>query len=285
MSIPRVLSIVAAATLALGTSVNVRADQVFDLTTTGATSGLVDGATYTQVPPQSTGTGVIDSFVRIQSPLDAVSGYNTTVNNVFQNTSDDTHNHEITVGQVGFITLADGSVVMRFLLDINQTNADALLSLDNVQIYLSGTPNQSTTNVSSLGTLVYSLDTATADNRVELNYALNSGSGSGDMFLDISKSLFDTAFSSFFGGASSDAQKNQTYLYLYSSFGVPNNNNDGFEEWAHFNGNPYGENPCIPSAENNFCRPNETPEPGALPLVGIALLGLGITGMRKRRQG
>jgi hypothetical protein len=259
------------------------ADTVLDLTTAGAT-GTVNTATFTQVPPQSTGTGVIDSFVRIQAPLDTVAGYNTTVNNVFQNTSDDTHNHAITVGDVGFITTSGGATVMRFLLDINQTNVDSKISLNDIQLFISSTPNQSTTSftggVLNLGTLVYRLDTAASNNRIELDYALNSGSGSGDMYFDVPIALFDAAFATFLPGGTA-AQKNATFIYLYSAFGDPNNNNDGFEEWAHFNGNPYGETPCNPLIEN--CGPQIIPEPGALPLVALALLGLGITGMRRQR--
>jgi hypothetical protein len=60
---------------------------------------------------------------------------------------------------------------------------------------------------------------AAADNTIELDYNLNSGSGSGDLFAYIKNSLFTGA----------------TYVTLYSQFGDPpgaNNNNDGFEEWA-----------------------------------------------------
>ncbi len=58
------------------------------------------------------------------------------------------------------------------------------------------------------------------DNEVLLNYVLNSGSGSGDMFLYVLKSAFG-----------SEAE----FVYLYSMFGNKGGayaENDGFEEWA-----------------------------------------------------
>jgi hypothetical protein len=244
----------------------------------------IGGATYTQVPPQSTGSGVIDSFVRISTNQDQVQGYNTTINNTFDNGSDNTHNYEITVGEVGFIGTTPG--VMRFLLDINQTGDNPRISLNDLQIFISGTKNQGVeTFIGSLvnlsdSTLVYQLD-GSGDHQINLDFSLNSGSGSGDMFLDIPFAMFDAAFTARFGAGYTAAQANGAYIYLYSDFGVPGYpNNDGFEEWAHFNGNPVGETPCDPTKEN--CGPQIIPEPGALPLVGLALISLGIASRRRR---
>ena len=114
---------------------------------TNGSSWTVEGATYTQMPDQPTGTGFIDSFVRVGGAnMPIVKGYNTTVNGVFQNLSDDTFNHQITVGQVGVVTVG-GVNVMRFLLDINQISAGngAKLNLDDVQIFISTKANQSVT--------------------------------------------------------------------------------------------------------------------------------------------
>jgi len=256
-----------------------------DLTTDGAT-GVINGATYTQVPPQSTGTGVIDPFVRVQTNNTVVQGYNTTVNNTFDNTSENNYNHQVTVGEIGFIDLGGGNVVMRFLLDINQTGADPTLFLNDVQIFLSDTPN---TDVESFtgglldipnSTLVYHMD-AGADSSVLLDFSLNHGSGSGDMTLDIPLATFQLL------GLSADAL-NDSFLYLYSNFGLPDNtepgyNNDGFEEWAFFQGNPAGEPPCIPTPENNFCGPQEIPEPGVLALAALGLFSGALASRRRRK--
>lgn len=249
-----------------------------DLTTAGAT-GSIGVGTYTQVPQQPTGTGFINSFVRISAAnQDIVQGYNTTVNGTFDNVSSDEFDHEITVGQVGVITLGSGDV-MRFLLDINQTGSDPLLNLDEVQIFLSTQANQSTEAFTGAGlvdlansALVYQMDAGDVGNLVTLDYSLNSGSGSGDMTLDIAASAFDPAFAAL--GLSTDADKNAAFIYLYSKFGSdPNANNDGYEEWAHAVGNPIGEPPCIPTPDNNFCGQQEIPEPASLPLVASGLLG------------
>lgn len=252
---------------------------VLDLTTAGAT-GSIDAGTYTQVPAQPTGTGFINSFVRISAAnQDIVQGYNTTVDNTFDNVSSDQFDHEITVGEVGFLTVS-GTDVMRFLLDINQTGNDPLLNLDEVQIFLSTTANQSTESFTGAGlvdlanaALVYQMDASDVGNTVVLDYSLNSGSGSGDMTLDIAASAFDPAFAAL--GLTTDAEKNAAFIYLYSKFGSdPNANNDGYEEWAHAVGNPIGEPPCIPTPENNFCGQQEIPEPASLPLVAGGLLGV-----------
>lgn len=239
-----------------------------DLSAAGA-YGTINNATYTQTPEQSAGTGVINSFVRVGAAnQDVVQAYNTTANTSFDNVGGDTFNHAITVGDVGFQPLGSNSV-MRFFLDINQTNASPLLNLDEVQIFLSTTPNQSTTSFSSgllalsNAALVYRLD-AGGDNQVLLDYSLNSGSGSGDMTLDLLSTAFDSAFAAL--GLSTDAQKSGAYIYLYSKFGsAPHVNNDGFEEWSYRRG--------LVGAT--------VPEPSSLALIALGLLG--ITRFLRRR--
>lgn len=233
-----------------------------DLTSAGA-SGSINGATYTQIPPQSTGSGLIDSFVRVGAAnQDVVQAYNTTANTPFDNVGGASFNHAVTVGDIGFIA-DNGSSVMRFLLDINQTHNAPLLNLDEVQIFLSTTPNQNTGSLNAgllaldNAALVYQMD-AGGDNQVTLDYSLNSGSGSGDMKLDLLSTAFDSAFAAL--GLGTDAQKNGAYVYLYSKFGsAPNTNNDGFEEWAYARGDPVD--------------PPALPEPSSLALVALGLAG------------
>lgn len=269
---------------------------LLDLTVGGVEglSGTINTAFYQQVPPQPTGSGYIDSFVRVSSAnLTTVQGYNTTVNNVYQNDSSDTFNHQVTVGQIGFLDLngADvaGGEVMRFLLDINQTSKNPTILLSEVQIFLSLTPNQSDSTALANGelvhlaladrALVYQMDAGDVTNGVLLDYSMNSGSGSGDMILDIPLSMFLPAWASL--GLATDEAKNGAYLYLYSRF---EGNNDGYEEWTHFQGNPFGEPGCVPTPEFP-CTPNFIPEPNSMLLFGLGLLGSALVAKRGRRWG
>ena len=267
----------------------------FNLFTDGS-SGVSEGATYTQMPDQPTGTGFIDSFVRVQTNQPTVKGYNTTVDGVFDNKSEDNYNHQITVGQVGVVTVG-GANVMRFLLDINQTGANPRLNLDDVQIFISKTPNQAVTTFTggeaNIGTtngvlaladsrLVYRMDT-TANNTIGLDFSLNSGSGSGDMYLDVPLAMFTAAFDKApIGDYNTTAERNAAYIYLYSKFGSPlYTNNDGFEEWAYAPGKAIGD-PCI--AANNCGGGGGgtgVPEPASLALVALGMLGIARARRRK----
>ena len=125
--------------------------------------------------------------------------------------------------------------------------APRLLSLDVFQVYTSNSATIHTLADLQATNLIYDMG---ADNKVYLNYALESGSGSGDMLAYLPVSLF--------------AGKENQYLYLYSRFGVTGGNyasNDGFEEWARLEGSPV--------------TPPTVPESPTLLLVGGGLLALG----------
>jgi len=215
------------------------------------------------------GTGVFPSFVQVGAAnKDIVSGYNTTVNNVLDNKSDDTHNHEILTSDLP-ITILNGNSYFKFKLDINEVNnsVDKYLSLDSLKIYTSTVPNQSVTNPDDLGTLRYDMG---AGNGVLLNYDLEAGSGFSDLVVYIP--VWTNAVAS-------------QYVYLYSKFGAAGinpaggpagnyGNSDGFEEWAMGNAGP-GETDGGPSGG-----PTVVPAPGGLMLLASALPF--VFGLRRR---
>lgn len=237
---------------------------VLDLTTVGA-SGSLNGGYFQQIDSQSTGTGVIDPIVRIQA-TGTESGFN---NNVDKFTLDDvakggqTYNHDIQLSAVPIVTI-NSTDYYQFLLDINQTNANPLLSLDTLEIWLKGGPISSLAGATGVysdltgsgATKAYDLgiDISGASNYILLNYDLNAGSGAGDMFANIPVSALGI-----------DGSK---YVYLYSFFGNHNASNDGFEEWATLSA-------AAPP-------PPSMPDPGTLSLFCLGLVGLG--GAMRRRK-
>jgi hypothetical protein len=228
-------------------------------TLNGVTVYSFAGAYWATTDSQSTGTGVIDSFVRVSGNDDIISGMNTTFRPLPQDeNSSPTFTHDIPEGIVPIVTIAGGSYY-EFLLDINQTGQDPVLNLSDVDLCHSATGSQligaaATTCADADNTLFYTLGA----NQVTLNYGFNSGSGSGDLFMYVPVPA----------GGIPDAN----WLYLYSEFGGPtgsaNGNNDGFEEWAIRTANPI----------------SPVPEPTSMLLLGAGLLGAAGRARRKNKK-
>jgi hypothetical protein len=206
------------------------------LNLTNKGSGSFGNGSFVWVDQQSTGTGVIDPFLTIQAN-GTEAGFNTNAAPPLDAKPPNTQ--AVLVSDFGVVNL-NGTPSIRFLLDINESAGgpqgaqNELLSLDNLQVYVS--TNDSIADLATLQgqTKLYDIDTAgacsavspagcvaNASNGVNLNFSLNPGSGAGDMYFYLPASLFSAHQSK--------------YLYLYSSFGALGgdyDSSDGFEEWA-----------------------------------------------------
>ena len=231
------------------------AETVLNLTTAGS-SGTIAGALFETNTVQPTGSGVIHSFVRISTNNAIEQGYNTDARPVqYDENTSPTFTRSQAVADLQVVTKG-GVDYYAFLLDINQQSSTPLLNINDIEVYLGDAPGLlGFTPGSGFGThstVVYQMD-ASSDNGILLDYNLNSGSGSGDMWMFIKTSAF--------------TGPNQ-WVYLYSKFGVPNPNNDGYEEWATLIGH---NTPSVPLPASLW--------------GGLALMGLvGAAKIRSRRQ-
>jgi hypothetical protein len=190
-------------------------------------SHTVNGAIFSQYSPSgSTGTGTIESFVRIQTQnanSTTEHGYNTSGRPLrYDENTSPTFTRDLSLGSVPLVNIG-GTNYREFLLDVNEPNNEtpSPVNLDRVHIFLSTAgglrPTYSTgsglTQAGFTFTSVYQMD-GNEDNTVIIDDKLNAGSGKGDMLLYVPDSLFAS------GGS---------YVYFYSQFSEAAG---GFEEWA-----------------------------------------------------
>jgi len=226
------------------------AGPTLDLSTAGA-SGAINGAIFQQINAQSTGTGVIDAFLRIQK-TGAEEGYNTD----YRPTSYDENpsiqfTRSLLLASIPTVNI-NGTLYREFLLDINESSTKSELSLDRLQIYQANAGNLHGTlaQLQTSWTQIYDLD-AGEDSWIKLDYDLNHGSGSGDMFAYIPDALFKAEYG--------------PYVYLYSLFGETIAADSGFEEWSV----------RVIQDDTILTPPPAVPAPGALLLasMGMTLVG------------
>ena len=191
-----------------------------DLTTLGS-AGEINGALFQQSDARPTGTGLINSFVRLQGS-GVERGYNTDARPLqFDENRSPAFTRSLRLADVP-VVIVNGVAYREFLLDINQKASAPLLSLDELKIFLGDRGNLSgyDANNGRLAGLdaAYDMD-AGGDHSVLMNYSLNHGSGSGDVSVLIPDRIFASSSSN-------------PYVYLYSTFGQTAAANSGFEEWA-----------------------------------------------------
>jgi hypothetical protein len=235
-----VLSIVFTVFLILGTlSAAFAADYAIDEEGETVTIGTSKFIGY--YPSETTGTGVVNPYLRISANSEIVQGYNTDFRPLQYN-EDSSWTDSIKLSDIPTI-LKDGILYREFQLDINQNSGgdSKYLSLDEVQIWVGGA-NVSTitgftppTTPTGWGTFpasysllpVFNMD-ATEDNSIKLDYSQNPGSGKRDLKLLVPNELFGS-----YGSECAYLDPNcNSYVVFYTLFGEKQTNNDGFEEWG-----------------------------------------------------
>lgn len=189
---------------------------------TNGDSGTINNALFYFSSKQPTGTGVIDPFLRVQADP-SEQGYNTSGGIPFDDKAGPwTHDIQFSDLQTTQVTV-NGTAYYQIFLDVDEPGGSkSLISLDSLQFYTSSTGSKTTTDLSQLGTLRWSLD-GSEDSYVMLDASRNSGSGSGDMYAYIPTSAFS-------GVSNSD------FIYMYCRFGdqasADGTSEGGFEEWS-----------------------------------------------------
>jgi hypothetical protein len=198
---------------------------VLDLTAANVSGQVTVGDTiFERTDIQPTGTGVIDSFVRIQPTgnKDVGQGYNTDYRPLqFDENNSPQFTRSLPLSELSTTTI-NGKTYYRFLLDINEPNdkSAGLISLDKVELYLGNAPDLHNyapgSGFGANANLIYNMD-ALQDVSIKLDANLNHGSGSGDMWMYVPTTDF--------------TGPNQ-FVYLFSHFGDVYGMAGGFEEWA-----------------------------------------------------
>jgi hypothetical protein len=195
---------------------------VLDLTHRGA-EGSIGGALFHQgdlVPP---GAGKLESIVRLEarrgSHVD--QGYNTDYRPLqFNEVHSKSLTHAEKLSNVATVTV-HGQVYREFVLEVEQSRHHPLVSLDELQIFVSNSSTLHKYNgrKDTLGGLysVYDLE-STGEHWIKLNTRLD-GSNHVAMVALIPESAF--------AGADANAS-----VYVYSKFGEHFGVQGGYEEWA-----------------------------------------------------
>ncbi len=182
----------------------------------------------------SSGTGIIQSIVKIASNDTFEQGYNSDFRDVqFDETTAANFNRAITLSQIPIVNIA-GTDYREFDLDLNEDNGsdNPLITLQTLMIFASDTNLltgfDATTQTFPAGTATLLFDMDAAGDVSTLLTDWNSGSGTGDYAFFIPE-LGVNSLPGF------DGLSQGTYIYIYSEFGTLNGTGSGvsggFEEW------------------------------------------------------
>lgn len=193
------------------------------LTNLGA-EAMASGALLQQLVSQPA-AGTYDPFVRLQGASNAngiEQGYNTSARPLqFDERPNIAVTHNLQLSSVPVVTIG-GVAYREFLLDVNQKNGAAKLSVEEIRIFTdprgSLAAYQNKTNTFAGQQAKFNLD-AGGDVTIVLNDNVNPDTGYGDMRLLVPASNFT-------GVANSD------FVYVYSKMGGLHDANGGAEEWA-----------------------------------------------------
>ncbi|WP_204115191.1 hypothetical protein, partial [Shimia biformata] len=203
------------------------------------TSATIGGVTFLNSPNAGSGTGNFEPFLAtsdeastsdgVSAGFNTVSDSNSDINNSFGNNElDKQKTHEVRLVDMP-VTVIDGVEYYEIRLDLNESNSDELITLEEFQIYLSSDGAISTYSDlinPSNATMIYDLD-ATEDNTLYLAET-STGSGTDDYTVLIEVSLVQAYFDANPGESIEDY-----YFYLYTELGRPGDYDEeaGFDEW------------------------------------------------------
>lgn len=173
----------------------------------------------------SSGSGIFDSFVRIQGGSAIQKGYNTDGTLEFD-TKSGGFTHSIKLSEIPTI-MVGGNLYWEFFADINESNSTPKISLDDFELYLTTDRNLTGYPFTGSETKIYDYTLVNNSYFILIN-DVNQGSGRGDLryLVPYNESVVPA-------GCNYGNPACTTYLVLYTVWGGKDSyaSDGGFEEW------------------------------------------------------